>query len=509
MPYHCVLNVGVVTQLSDVIKVGYSIPDAEHVTMEHHNLAIFGLTQQSGKTTSLEAFTSRSRSDMRFLIFRTGRGDLKFDGAHSLEYYFRERVDWRFIEGLIGAFLQEKTKTYRAQVMAACHGAYTLRGVYDNIVEAHGKTRSGWLNGIYTELEHYLLEILDELTQVDFVPDLTLTHHISIMNLEPLRPAIRQLVIASTVDRIMEKERNVTIVLPEARDFIPEGMATPAKYSVENLVRKGAKLQNFLWLDSQSLTGLEMDVMRHVGIWLFGRQTLDIECSRSAKAIPNNQVKAQDIQTLKLGQFYLVQGESVIKVYVQPAWSNEAQAIAIASGRSDVYSVSHDIPVSTDGIDQPPGTSDDAIMTADIEALVTLEKRVTELEHLVRQLTTVVQQRTVPQDSSDQGSASIDLTALQTHMSIHHNGQNTRHYTTDKVQGKLMYTMATVYPDEPITETQWREAMKELGWNHGHGAIAKDLQHLVTSGSVVRLDGTPARYRLPLKVKYEFEGEEP
>ena len=78
------------------------------------------------------------------------------------------------------------------------------------------------------------------------------------MDLEALTPAVQQLVIAATVDWLMEGHLTVPVivVLPEARDFIPKDRRTPAKLALENLIRKGARVSRYLWLDSQALTGL-------------------------------------------------------------------------------------------------------------------------------------------------------------------------------------------------------------------------------------------------------------
>jgi len=122
------------------------------------------------------------------------------------------------------------------------------------------------------------------------------------------------------------------VVLPEARDFIPEDRRTPAKLSLENLIRKGARVQRFLWVDSQSLTGLDMDVMRSVGTWLFGRQVLDLEIKRVLKMAPDRSVKPDAVRSLGLGQFLCVRGEQVTKVYAQPTWLDDLHAVRVAEG---------------------------------------------------------------------------------------------------------------------------------------------------------------------------------
>src|SRR2546423_15612191 len=81
------------------------------------------------------------------------------------------------------------------------------------------------------------------------------------------------------------------------------------------------------------MTGMEMDILRNVDVWMFGRQTLDLEKERVAKQIPGRKVKPDDVHSLTVGEFYVVQyGERVQKVYVRPAWLSREVAVAVARG---------------------------------------------------------------------------------------------------------------------------------------------------------------------------------
>ena len=265
--------------------VGFEVGIGNPVDAELHHLAIFGLTQKSGKTTALEAFINRIDGDSSALVLRTGRGEIGFDGVPHIPFFFRERTDWQFVEGMISAHLQEKAKFYRGDIMRACRGAKTLDDVRNAVKSSLEDARGGsFVEKIYTELEQYLSEILPQLRSIKFSPELKLMRGVQLMDMENIRPSLQQLIISATIDRIMQSHKNVIVVLPEARDFIPEDRRTPAKMSIESLIRKGAKLGNYLWCDSQSLTGLDLDVMRSVGIWLFGRQNLDREMERQARS---------------------------------------------------------------------------------------------------------------------------------------------------------------------------------------------------------------------------------
>ena len=312
-------------------RIGYRVGDGVAVETELQHLAIFGLTQKSGKTTALEAFAKRA--GVRAIVFRTGRGELGFTEAHRSLPYFRERVDWRFIEGLVSAQLQEKARFYRGDIILACRGAKSVAEVHKNVLKRLEKAKNPWTQKVLVELNEYLTEIEESLRTHTFADHVDIGLGVNVFDLEAYPPAMQQLVIASTLLYVMERETGVAVVLPEARDFIPVDRLTPAKFAVEAVVRKGAKLGNYLWLDSQALTGLDMDVMRSVGLWLFGRQTLDLEVRRTLKFLPGRNHLANEVTGLGLGEFLAVEGEMVTKVYVQPAWLGGSAAVEVAQGK--------------------------------------------------------------------------------------------------------------------------------------------------------------------------------
>lgn len=313
-------------------RIGFRIPDGVEVLSELQHTFLSGLTQKSGKTTALEGFVSRLPPELSVLIFRTGRGDIPFAGAARIPPFFRERVDWAYVEGLLGAELHQRMNYYRADIINAVRGARTLDQVHTNVRKRLEKVKNPWAQKALVELDQYFQDVLPELRAHRFAATMELRPGAQIVDLEHWRPSTQQLVIASMVDRVMAEDRNVLIVLPEAKDFIPEEMRTPAKLAIESLVRKGAKLGNFCWLDSQYLTSLDLDVLRNFGLWLFGRQTLDAELRRVAKMIPGPKKTWADIQGLQLGQFFVVEGETVTRTYAQPAWLPAQDAQKVARG---------------------------------------------------------------------------------------------------------------------------------------------------------------------------------
>ena len=474
--------------------VGYEVGTGEPVDAELHHLAIFGLTQKSGKTTSLEAFVQRIDGDASVLVLRTGRGEIGFTGAVEIPLYFRERTDWQFVEGMISAHLQEKAKFYRGDIMRACRGASSLQDVRRHIKLALGKAKEGsFVEKIYTELDQYLSEILPQLESLSFSSDLELSPGPQLMDLESVRPSVQQLVISATIDRVMQSRTNVIVVLPEARDFIPEDRRTPAKLSIENLIRKGAKLGNYLWCDSQSLTGLDLDVMRNVGVWMFGRQNLDREIERSGRSIPGRKTKPAEIQSLKLGQFFLVQGEEVRKVYVQPAWLSELDAIAIARGKEKVESAGRPVVEKSEV---------DGGLVAELSALEAENAKLRKYNASLRAELDVMRSAAAEQPVPATEALSVlpdmmDIEARKVLVSIRDTEPEKRSFTTTNPAGRILVTLIQDLHNKESSESEISAAMQERGWNYTHGTFGPELSKLAKAGTLIKVGQKPAKYRVP------------
>ena len=110
--------------MNDEISVGYEVGTAKSVWIPVRNLAVTGQTQESGKTTTLEALASRSGRTV--LTFITKRGEGSFASGNRVLPYFRERADWQFVDALIEAALNEKNKYLRQFLIPICRTTKTL-----------------------------------------------------------------------------------------------------------------------------------------------------------------------------------------------------------------------------------------------------------------------------------------------------------------------------------------------------------------------------------------------
>lgn len=283
------------------------------------HLAIFGQTRRAGKTTTLRTLVGEAVMNLEAdaLVFRTGREEIPFPGARRMTPYFRARLDWRGVEAMLWTFLAEKPKVYRPLIMDAVRGARSLEEVHRNIVAKGAKSKNGWVADRTKELDAYFQEILPWLKQHPLAAELELEPGLNVVDLEGWPETVQQLVVAATLERLMELGKNGSIrlvILPEARRFIPSDRATPAKLSADRLAREGAKLNLFLWIDSQSLTGVDQLILRNFALLLQGVQTSDIEIRRICAAIDG--VKPAMVRALRVGDFILHTQEGVRTVHV-------------------------------------------------------------------------------------------------------------------------------------------------------------------------------------------------
>jgi hypothetical protein len=318
------------------ILLGYELRTGKAVEIPLHHLVVTGVTQLSGKTTTLEALIARSGMDA--IAFRTKRGESEFEGARRIRPFFRERADWQYVAALLEATMREKMKFERAWIIRVCKGARELRQVLANVERAL-ETAKGLSESVYTTLKAYLEIVLPELEHVAFDRELRLGDGVHVMDLEGLRVEVQSLVIASTLEELHAKARDTIVVIPEAWKFAPEGRGNPVKRSAEQLIREGAAIGLLLWFDSQDLAGVDKSLLKQVDNWILGRQKEINEVEHTLAQIPlpkRLRPAPEEIMHLKVGHFIACYDDVVERVYVRPAWLPEKTAIGIARGELTV-----------------------------------------------------------------------------------------------------------------------------------------------------------------------------
>ncbi|MGH9649855.1 MAG: hypothetical protein ACRD3I_05235 [Terriglobales bacterium] len=350
------------------VLLGFEVGTGKPVEIPTRHMAITGQTQEAGKTTALEALIARS--ELRAITFITTRGEGSFTGAHRIPPYFREQADWQFVASILEASRGEKLKFERAWIIRASKGASTLAGVQRNVKKAM-ETAKGMSADVYLTLDAYLEAVVPQIGAVRWAPDIRLSPGVNAMDLTALNVEMQHLVIRSALDWVLNRESNTVVVVPEAWKFIPQGRGTPVKLAAESLIRQGAGLKNYLWLDSQDIAGIEKIILKSVPVWILGVQREANEIKRTLDNIPAGISKPSkaDIATLELGQFYACWGRHAIKVYVQPAWMDGHTASLVARGERAIdKEVKHlEAVISDFGPAQPSGR---AVLMLEQEGIV-------------------------------------------------------------------------------------------------------------------------------------------
>lgn len=317
--------------IAKTVHLGFEVGTGAPVAVPIAHMAVTGQTQQSGKTTTLEALVSRSGKTA--LTFITKRGERCFEDGRRIQPYFRDRADWQFVSSILDATLQEKNKFLRPWIIKICRHTESLADVQREVRKAL-ETAKGIHHGVYTQLEAYLDLIVPEIRRARLADTLDLQAGLNVMDVSSFDTPMQMLFVQSAIDWVNEREKNTILVVPEAWEFIPEGKGSPVKASAIALVRKGATLGNFIWVDSQDMAGVDKTILRGCTVWLIGVQREANEIKRSLANIPAGvaKPKAGDVALLEKGQFFACHGRHVVKTYVQPAWCPEKQARDAATG---------------------------------------------------------------------------------------------------------------------------------------------------------------------------------
>lgn len=388
-----------------MICLGFELITGKKIEIPIRHTAVTGQTQESGKTTTLEAMIARS--GLRAVGFVTKRGERSFSTGRVIPPYFREPSEgetgplWQFVGAILEATLRERLKFQRAWIMKVCD-AYrgkdgqwekpkTLAQVAANIDLAMEKAR-GLNESIYRELREYFRIVLPQLETLPKSHGVHLEPGVNVMFLADYTPELQALIMRSVIEWIHEREEKTVCIIPEAWEFIPQERGSPVRYACERLIRQGAALQNYLWLDSQDIAGVHKNILRQIAVWIMGVQREIHEAERTLDHIPiRPKPRVEDVMRLAKGQFFVCHGETIRKVYVQPAWMNEATAYVVALGNMPAPASPKGLGIRDQGIEQKAQEAEEAMWKEKFEAA---QKSVNQLTDLNESLTDQVKHLT-------------------------------------------------------------------------------------------------------------------
>jgi len=323
------------------ILLGYEIHTGKEVFIKPSHLIVTGITQLSGKTTTLEALIKRS--NLKAIIFKTKIGEKSFTEGIEIPPFFKDRSDYEFVKSLIEAYSKEKLFLEKGTLMRLCKGSASLIEIKKRVDDelALGKLRSLNLE-IYTRLQHYLENLIPQIQYSNLSKILSVYDGINIMNLERFTEEVQSLIIQSVAEEILTTMKDTIIVIPEAWKFLPQKYNNPCKRAVESFIRQGATNNNYVWIDSQDMAGVDKIPLKQISTWILGYQSERNEVEHTLDQIPlpsKMKPKSEEIMTLRIGHFYLSSYDGVLKVYVLPLWLSKEKAKDIAKGKLSVEDV--------------------------------------------------------------------------------------------------------------------------------------------------------------------------
>lgn len=360
------------------VLLGFEVGTGREVWMDLHHTVITGITQLSGKTTSMEGIVARSGA--RAVVFLTKRGESGFRGQHELKPYFKEQkkagaiIDWQYVEAILVAVMDEDMRFPRPWIIKVCNGftprgkldtpippARSLEEVYQNvkIAKANPSTK-GIDDGIWTQLEAYFEIILPQIKKWDFADTLKLEKGFNVFNLIGMADEMQHLVIESVTSYILKHLNNTIVILPEAHKFIPQGKNTPVKATAQRFIREGATNGDFLLIDSQETTSVDKAILKQCSNWIMGYQQEKNEVANVRDNLGKWNITDEQIMTLKIGHFMVSLQQKTAHIYALPADVEPELARKVAMGDAvafdeirTILNGRRQLPVETAEVAQP------------------------------------------------------------------------------------------------------------------------------------------------------------
>lgn len=495
------------------VLLGFEVGTGQPVYMPVHHLAVFGISQLSGKTTALEALITRS--GLKAVAFITKRGERGFTKYRLIPPYYKPRSDWMYVESLVNVALGEKVKYepgMRLAIIKVSQGRRDLRDVRRAAVEWAERTRSQFMKSAFEKLVAYLDIVVPELERHSFSDRLELDEGVNVMDLSAMRTETQHLVIASTIEYVFQNLDHTVIVIPEAWETMPQSKMTPVKWVAEQFIRKGAAIGNYLWIDAQDIGGISKVPLRQCDNWLLGRMKEAHEVERVLKQLLGAKIKADEIQTLPLGHFFAVIGNEVKKVYVLPAGVPEEVGRKVAMGELTPEHVRDTflMPRIAETNDSCRSRELERTLGAKIEEL---QKRIAQLEgenaQLKGELERLEPYRKLAEALSQlfqsvqpaQPKIAIDVDHVE-HEYVVHKSKKVVKVSTESVAGQILYTALTYFKDRDFSFGELMDKMLEHGWNVKSSTLSAKLSLLVNEGKLIKTEGG---YRLPSKVSFSVE----
>jgi hypothetical protein len=269
-------------------------------------------------------------------------------------------------------------------------------------------------------IDHLLNDLLRDLENVEISDTLDLEPGINVMDLHHVGSGVQQIAIQSTVDQILKAEtrENVIIGVDEAHNFIPQRGNPPANETITRAIREGGAKEVWVWLSDQTITGVDKDPLKQVGVWILGKQREKNEAGRVLDQIPGRaEYASEDVMTLDKGHFIVALDEKQPLVYVRPRWVDDETARQIATGETTMDETEPE-PDRDEVADLETRLEEkDAEIHRLEQENSTLRERTADLQEQVEGLNSLLEQSEAPGETDDPGEAAGDPDAAPVHIS--------------------------------------------------------------------------------------------
>lgn len=325
------------------IRLGYEVNTGKEIQIPISHLIVTGLSNLSGKTTTLESLIKRTQG--KGVVFRTKIGEKSFLDSTVIPPYFKDRSDWQFVKGLIESTMKTKIRTFeQAKIIQICKTT-SGKSLLEFKKKVDEKLTTKKINSfefdIFTNLQAYLEIVLPKLQTISFSEKLELVDGLNVIDLERFSrdTEVQSLVIMSVLEEILYNFKGVIVVIPEAWKFIPQNRGSPCKLIVEEFIRQGAANKNYLWIDSQDMSGVDKTPLKQISEWILGCQPEKNEAKHTLDQLPipkTTKPQIDKIMSLGKGMFYYASRDLTTEVYVQPFWLDDERSKKIALGKLKV-----------------------------------------------------------------------------------------------------------------------------------------------------------------------------
>lgn len=475
-----------------MIHLGFERETGDDVEIPVMHTLTTGITRH-GKSETMQAMAERAVSaGYTVLLFDVKTKRDYADVGQEIPIYLEEATDPTTLKGLLETSAEMSLSFQYSELIKVYEPGDDYQAVLDRMETVKNDPDTHPVEEDKLRVLHHLLsDLVRELDGIAISDDLEVEPGINVMNLSDVDGPIQQLAIASTVEAVLEDHEDVILGVDEAHNFIPQKGQPPANQPLVKAIREGAASNVWLYLSDQTITGVDKDPLKQVGVWLLGKQREKNEAQRVLDQIPGrSEFTSEDVMTLSKGNFIVALDDATPLAYVQPVWMAEDEARAIATGEATMDDIQEPDTEDVQEIEEELAEREARVQELQSE-LDDREDRIRELEEQIDQLNELLEAddseqtrspstlhppvgvddddvREVIEDYIEELEAPESVTVEATRSKLHvKRVVEPIEVTTDDRLGKVAYLYAKEeFPDgEWFTTGDTEEILVSHGWN--------------------------------------------